>query len=76
MEPKKSSQVAMDRGASRRKKLSQLFDANPYVSAFYAPHTLEVDFASEDNNRNVLFARIIKRAYKDAATKRETCFSS
>ena len=47
---KKSSQVAMDRGASRREKLSRLFDANPYVSAFYAPHTLEVDFASEDNN--------------------------
>lgn len=65
---KKSSQVAMDRGASRRKKLSQLFDANPYVSAFYAPHTLEVDFASEDNNKRFVCA-IIKRAYKDAATK-------
>ena len=65
---KKSSQVAMDRGASRRKKLSQLFDANPYVSAFYAPHTLEVDFASEDNNKRFVCA-IIKRAYKDDATK-------
>ncbi len=64
----KSSQGAMDRGASRRKKLSQLFDANPYVSAFYAPHTLEVDFASEDNNKRFVCA-IIKRAYKDAATK-------
>ena len=65
---KKSSQVAMDRGASRREKLSRLFDANPYVSAFYAPHTLEVDFASEDNNKRFVCA-IIKRAYKDAATK-------
>lgn len=65
---KKSSQVAMDRGASRREKLSRLFDANPYVSAFYAPHTLEVDFASEDNNKRFICA-IIKRAYKDAATK-------
>ena len=65
---KKSSQVAMDRGASRREKLSLLFDANPYVSAFYAPHTLEVDFASEDNNKRFVCA-IIKRAYKDAATK-------
>lgn len=65
---KKSSQVTMDRGASRREKLSRLFDANPYVSAFYAPHTLEVDFASEDNNKRFVCA-IIKRAYKDAATK-------
>lgn len=65
---KKSSQVAMDRGASRREKLSRLFDANPYVSAFYAPYTLEVDFASEDNNKRFVCA-IIKRAYKDAATK-------
>lgn len=65
---KKSSQVAMDRGASRREKLSRLFDTNPYVSAFYAPHTLEVDFASEDNNKRFVCA-IIKRAYKDAATK-------
>lgn len=65
---KKSSQVAIDRGASRREKLSRLFDANPYVSAFYAPHTLEVDFASEDNNKRFVCA-IIKRAYKDAATK-------
>lgn len=65
---KKSCQVAMDRGASRREKLSRLFDANPYVSAFYAPHTLEVDFASEDNNKRFVCA-IIKRAYKDAATK-------
>ena len=65
---KKSSQVAMDRGASRREKLSRLFDANPYVSAFYAPHTLEVDFASKDNNKRFVCA-IIKRAYKDAATK-------
>ena len=65
---KKSSQVAMDRGASRREKLSRLFHANPYVSAFYAPHTLEVDFASEDNNKRFICA-IIKRTYKDAATK-------
>lgn len=28
---KKSNQTAMDRGASRRKKLSQLFGENPYV---------------------------------------------
>ena len=65
---KKSSQIAMDRGTSRRKKLSRLFDANPYVSAFYAPHTLEVDFASEDNNKCFVCA-IIKRVYKDATTK-------
>ena len=65
---KKSSRVAMDRGASRREKLSQLFDANPYVSAFYAPHTLEVDFASEDNNNRFVCA-IIEHVYKDVTTK-------
>ena len=35
----------------------------------------EVDFASEDNNKRFVCA-IIKRAYKDAATKEKTCFSS
>ena len=42
---KKSKPVAMKRGTSRKEKLSCLFDENPYVNAFYAPHTLEVDFA-------------------------------
>lgn len=56
----------MDRGASRRKKLSQLFGENPYVSAFYAPHTLEVDFVSEESNKDFVCS-VIRNTYKDAA---------
>lgn len=63
---KKSNQTAMDRGASRRKKLSQLFGENPYVSAFYAPHTLEVDFVSEESNKDFVCS-VIRNTYKDAA---------
>lgn len=55
----------MDRGASRRKKLSQLFGENPYVSAFYAPHTLEVDFVSEESNKDFVCS-VIRNTYKDA----------
>ena len=64
---KKSKPIAMERGASRRKKLSKLFDANPYVNIFYAPHTLEIDFASEDNNKDFVCS-IIRSTYKDADT--------
>lgn len=63
---KKSNQTAMDRSASRRKKLSQLFGENPYVSAFYAPHTLEVDFVSEESNKDFVCS-VIRNTYKDAA---------
>ena len=56
----------MNRGESRREKLSQLFDANPYVSIFYAPHTLEVDFASEESNKDFVYS-VIRSMYKDAA---------
>lgn len=63
---KKSNQTAMDRGASRRKKLSQLFGENPYVSEFYAPHTLEVDFVSEESNKDFVCS-VIRNTYKDAA---------
>lgn len=62
---KNSNQTAMDRGASRRKKLSQLFGENPYVSAFYAPHTLEVDFVSEESNKDFVCS-VIRNTYKDA----------
>ena len=48
------------------KKLSQLFGENPYVSAFYAPHTLEVDFVSEESNKDFVCS-VIRNTYKDAA---------
>lgn len=61
---KKSKQIAMERGISRKEKLSGLFDKNPYVNAFYAPHTLEVDFASEESNKQFVYT-VIKNTYKD-----------
>lgn len=60
----KSKQDAMKRGISRREKLTNLFDENPYVNTFYAPHTLEVDFVNEENNKDFVYS-IIKNTYKD-----------
>lgn len=61
---KKSKPIAMKRGTSRKEKLDSLFDENPYVNAFYAPHTLEVDFASEESNKQFVYT-VIKNTYKD-----------
>lgn len=64
----KSSQEAMDLGASRRDRLTKLFGANHYVEAFYAPHTLEVDFASIDQNKNFIYT-VIQHTYSQKAAK-------
>lgn len=64
----KGSQVAMDLGASRKDRLTTLFGANQYVEAFYAPHTLEIDFANIDQNKEFIYA-VIKHAYTQKATK-------
>lgn len=61
---KKSKPIAMERGTSRKEKLSSLFDKNPYVNVFYAPHALEVDFASEERNKQFVYT-VIKNTYKD-----------
>lgn len=62
-EAKKSNHNAMDKGKSRREKLTKLFEKNSYVKAFYAPHTLEIDFANEDNNKVFIYS-IINSIYK------------
>jgi predicted ATP-dependent endonuclease of OLD family len=59
----KSKPEAAKRGQSRKEKLDKLFAWNPYVEVFYAPHTLEVDFAESGNNKNFIRG-IIKTAYK------------
>lgn len=64
----KGSQEAMDLGASRRDRLTTLFGANHYVEAFYAPHTLEVDFANINQNKDFIYA-VIKHAYSQQTTK-------
>ena len=61
---KKSKPIAMERGTSRKEKLSSLFDKNPYVNVFYAPHALEVDFASKESNKEFVYT-VIKNTYKD-----------
>ena len=50
----KSKPEAAKRGESRKKKFNDLFGANPWVDAFYAPHTLEVDFADVEHNREYI----------------------
>jgi len=47
----KCSSGAALRGESRKIKLTELFDENPYVETFYADYTLEVDFANLEKNR-------------------------
>lgn len=64
---KKCKPEAEKHGQSRMAKLNNLFFGNPYVEAFYAPHTLEVDFASEESNR-VFIKKIVKTAYKKKET--------
>lgn len=50
----KSNPEAEKRGISRKAKLDRLFSANPWVSPFYAPHTLEVDFSNIDHNHRYI----------------------
>jgi len=64
----KCSEEAEKRGISRKAKLDRLFGSNPYVDMFYAPYTLEVDFANEVKNRDYI-NDIIDHHYKDEITK-------
>ena len=60
---------AEKRGKSRKEKLETLYDGNPWVESFYAPHTLEVDFALTDERANSDYiSEIIDLNYVDSAT--------
>lgn len=63
----KGNQEAMKLGASRKNRLTTLFGANPYIEPFYAPHTLEVDFASIKENKEFVYA-VIGQTYMRKAT--------
>ena len=63
----KSKPKAEALGKFRSEKLDKLFDSNSYVETFYAPHTLEVDFANLKNNRGFI-NEVIKTTYKDQPT--------
>lgn len=65
----KCSKEAEKRGVSRKAKLTKLFGSNPFVDMFYAPYTLEVDFANEEENREFI-KEIIDYHYIDEATKK------
>jgi predicted ATP-dependent endonuclease of OLD family len=66
----KSKPKAEKLGESRKAKLDNLFSNNPYVEVFYAPHTLEIDFANNDRNR-LFIQRIINAVYKHKSKKDE-----
>lgn len=63
----KSNSEAAKRGVTRREKLMSLFEDNPFVESFYAPYTLEVDFANIDQNRGFI-KKVIEDYYIDKKT--------
>lgn len=63
----KCSEEAAKRGKSRQEKLNRMFGTNEFVDMFYAPYTLEVDFANEEKNRTYI-EKLIDYHYTDKDT--------
>lgn len=63
----KSKPEAEELGVLRKEKLARLFSTNPWVSSFYAPHTLEVDFSNIDHNRQYIES-VISAHYTNQTT--------
>lgn len=62
---------AEKRGKSRKKKLADLYGTNPWVESFFAPHTLEVDFALADERANSDYiSEVVELNYVDTNTIR------
>ena len=60
---------AEKRGKSRKEKLENLYGDNPWVESFYAPHTLEIDFALVDGRVNSGYiSQVIDLNYIDSNT--------
>lgn len=60
---------AEKRGKSRKKKLADLYGTNPWVESFFAPHTLEVDFALADAQANSEYiSEVVELNYVDTNT--------
>lgn len=60
---------AEKRGKSRKKKLADLYGTNPWVESFFAPHTLEVDFALADERANSDYiSEVVELNYVDTNT--------
>ena len=64
----KCSENAEKQGAKRRQKIINLFCNNKWVNAFYAPHTLEIDFYDIEDNREYM-KKIISQKYKQQTSK-------
>lgn len=59
---------AAKQGQSRKDKLDKLFKDNEYVNSYFAPHTLEIDFADIEKNRRYI-EPIIEIAYPEEGLK-------
>lgn len=60
---------AEKRGKRRKKKLADLYGTNPWVESFFAPHTLEVDFALADARTNSDYiSEVVELNYVDTNT--------
>lgn len=60
---------AEKRGKSRKKKLADLYGTNPWVESFFAPHTLEVDFALANARANSDYiSEVVELNYVDTNT--------
>lgn len=59
---------AAKQGQSRKDKLDELFKDNEYVDSYFAPHTLEIDFADIEKNRRYI-EPIIEIAYPEEELK-------
>lgn len=66
----KASRKAEELGKKRRGKLEKLFNSNVWVNCFYAPHTFEVDFVAEHENRKFVYA-LIDEFYKRKSIARK-----
>lgn len=62
----RSCRNSQESGISRKTKLDKYTKTNPFVAAFYAAHTFEVDFLLEDNSIEVV--SILGTVYKQEAS--------
>lgn len=63
---------AQTRGASRKDKLETLYGGNIWVKPFYAPRTLEIDFALTNNRHNKKYInKVIELNYTKDSTIEE-----
>lgn len=65
---KEKFQESEKRGLARKNDLDRTFSGNPWVKAFFASHTFEVDFVKAGNVSKVI--EVIPEIYSDEETKK------